>query len=265
MKRANALPKLQKANAKRVSFLSLLAASVALAAVANVAVTAEAVPMSTPRPGPSATNLPTPKPPPNVLPFNTLLTLVLDGTISSGSSKADEIVNAHLKDAIVLNDQTVFPAGTPVRIRILDAAPATNPDIYGFVDIYYEPLQLVDGRAIKIRPVRAHLNVNPSAGHESTVGVENTVGDIFAPGILFHIFRKGRNFTLEPGAEIHAYTEAAIELTANGTIAISTPPPLVLEATTPHSSFKSMPMATPNPSFRPALDTSSPQPNSTPH
>jgi hypothetical protein len=194
-----------------------------------------------------------------------MLTLVLDGTISSGTSKADEIVNAHLKDAIVLEEHTVFPAGTPVRIRILDASPASNPDIYGFVDIYYQPLQLVDGREIPIRPVRQHLNVNPSAGHQSTVDVENTVGDVFTPTMLLHFFRKGRNFVLEPGAEIHARTEAAIELTANGTIAISTPPPLVLEATTPHSSFKSMPMATPNPSFRPPIDITSPQPRTTSH
>ena len=243
----------------------MIAASVLLAAVANVRLPAYAITVMTPKPGATPSASPTPAVPPNVLPYNSLLTLVLDDTLSSGTSKADQIVKAHLKDALMLSSTTVAPAGTPVAIRILDAAPATNPDIYGFVDIFYEPLQLPDGRTLPIRPPVSHLNVNPSAGHESTAGIENTVGDVFGPGLLLHVLRKGRNFTLQPGAEIHARTEAALELTANGTVAITTPPPLVLEANTPHSSFKSMPLATPNPKFNPPIDVSSPQPVGTPH
>lgn len=224
-----------------------------------------AVPMMTPKPGASASESPTPTPAPNVLPYNAIVAIVLDGTIDSGTSRADDIVQAHLKDAIVLESQTIVPAGAPVQVRILDAKPATNPDIYGFVDIFYEPLKMSDGRMLPLRPLSGHLNVHVSAGHESTVGVENTVGDVFAPGILLHVFRKGRNFTLKPGAVIHARTEAALELLANGTVAITTPPPLVLEANTPHSSWKSMPLATPNPTYRPPLDVTSPQPLGTPH
>ncbi len=163
------------------------------------------------------------------------------------------MVNAHLKDALVIGSHTVANAGTPVQIRILDAKPAENPDIYGFVDIFFEPLRLNDGRTIALRPPSAHLNVNSSAGHESTVAVENTVGDIFAPTMLLHILRKGRNFVLNPGAEVHALTEAALRLMPNGTVAIMTPAPIVVEEATPHSTFRTVPLATPNPSFRPEL------------
>jgi hypothetical protein len=199
------------------------------------------------------------------LPVNTRLTFILDGTISSAHSKTDEMVNAHLKDPLIIQSHTIANAGTPVQIRILDAKPAENPDIYGFVDIFFEPLHLNDGRAIALRPPSAHLNVNSSAGHESTVAVENTIGDIFTPTMLLHILRKGRNFVLNPGAEVNALTEAAVEVMPNGTIAIMTPAPLVVEDATPHSSFREMPLATPNPSYRPQLtppplDKSTPSP-----
>jgi hypothetical protein len=219
--------------------------------------------MLTPAPGGSPTATPTAAP--NTLPLNSRLTFILDGTISSSSSKTDEMVNAHLKDALVVGSHTIAQAGTPVQIRILDAKPADNPDIYGFVDIFFEPLKLIDGRTIALRPPSAHLNVNSSAGHQSTVGVENTVGDIFTPTMLLHVFRKGRNFVLKPGAEVHALTQAAIEAMPNGTIAIMTPAPIVVEEATPHSSFRTMPLATPNPSYHPQLtppplDRSTPSP-----
>ncbi len=180
-----------------------------------------------------------------MLPYGSRLTFVLDGTISSASSRANQVVNAHLKRALVLGGTTVAPAGAPVRIRILDASPASNPDIYGFVDIYFEPLRLSDGRELPLRAPISHLNVNSSAGHDSTVAVENTVGDIFAPTLLLHVFRKGRNFTLEPGADVHALTEARVDIGADGTVAVATPPPLILDSGMPRASFQAVPLATP--------------------
>lgn len=223
-----------------------------LAAVSQSGLPARAVPVATFRP--HATESPTPIPAnARALPLNTRLTFVLDGTISSAKSKADELVDAHLKDPLVLGAKTVAPAGAPVQIRILSAKPADNPDIYGYVDIFFEPFRIADGRSIALHPPTSHLSVNVSAGHESTASIENTVGDIFTPTALLHIFRKGKNFVLQPGAEIHALTEAALEVLPNGTIAITTPAPLVVEEATPHSSFKTVPLATPNPSFHPQL------------
>lgn len=185
-----------------------------------------------------------------MLPLDSQLTFVLDGTISSARSKANDIVKAHLENALVVHGATVAPAGTPVEIKIVDAQPAENPDIYGFVDIFFRPMRLPDGRSLPLHAPASHLNVNVSAGHASTAAVENTIGDIFAPTLLLHVFRKGHNFVLEPGAHINARTDATIVVAANGTFAIQTPLPIVLDAETPVSSFRSVPMVTPESSAK---------------
>jgi hypothetical protein len=232
----------------------LIAASVALAVVAPLSpVWVDAFPLQRPSASASTSPAATPTPPPNVLPFGSMLAFVLDGTISSGTSRAGEIVKAHLERDLVLDGQTVAHAGAPVEIKIVDASPASNPDIYGYVDIYFRPLDLPDGRAIPLRAPAQHLNVNVSAGHESTAEVENTIGDIFQPTLLYHVFRKGRNFTLQPGARINALTEATVRVLQGGTVAITTPAPIVLDDDAPVSSYRSVPMATPNPSYKPAL------------
>lgn len=188
-----------------------------------------------------------------MFPLGSSLAFILDGAISSSGSKAGDIVKAHLEQALVVEGVTVAPAGSPVEIKIADASPASNPDIYGFVDIYFRPLALPDGRTIPLHAPASHLNVNVSSGHSSTVGVEDTIGDIWAPTLLLHVFRKGRNFVLEPGAHIHALTDATVLIARNGGVAIETPAPLVLDAETPISSYRSVPMATPQSSYKPAL------------
>jgi hypothetical protein len=220
-----------------------MAASIVLAALSPARAPVAAIPETTPHAKASPTA--TPSPPPNEFPIGSTIDLVLEGTISSGSSKANDVVQAHLKNAIVIMGTTVAAAGAPVRIRIVDAKPADNPDIYGYVDIYMFPLLLANGAEIPIRPPSTHLNVDISAGHESTVGIEDTVGDIFTPGLLFHVFRKGRNFVLEPGAVIHARTQATIALSRSGTVSVVTPAPMIIDAQTPHSSFNAMPLSTP--------------------
>jgi hypothetical protein len=207
---------------------------------------------SAPPPNVSASATPAP---PNILPFNSSLAFILDGTISSGRSKAGQIVPAHLAKPLVVGGMTVAPAGTPIQIKVVDASPASNPDIYGYVDIFARPLQLPDGRQIPLRPPATHLNVNVTAGHNSTSDVENTIGDIFAPTLLYHIFRKGRNFTLEPGATIWLHTEVTLVALKNGTVAIETPAPLIIDQETPISSFRAAPMVTVDPSYRPPLPT----------
>jgi hypothetical protein len=237
------------ARSARASFVTLMAASVLLAAAAPFAPLAVgAFPIQTPRTTASPSS--TPPPPSNVLPLDSTLTFVLDDTISSAKSKANDIVKAHLEKALIVHGTTVAPAGTPVEIKIVDAQPAENPDIYGFVDIFFRPMKLPDGRSVPLHAPASHLNVNVTAGHASTAGVENTIGDIFAPTLLLHVFRKGHNFVLEPGAHINARTDATIVVLQNGTVAIQTPLPIVLDAETPVSSFKSVPMVTPEASVK---------------
>jgi hypothetical protein len=193
-----------------------------------------------------------------MLPEGSSLPFVLDGTISSATSKAGDVVRAHLASALVVGGVTVAPAGTPATIRITDASPASNPDIYGYVDIYARPLVLPDGRVLPLRAPASHLDVNVSAGHESTAAVENTIGDIFAPTLLLHVFRKGRNFVLEPGATIRLRTEASLVAEKGGRVAIETPAPLVIDASTPNAPFPAVPLATVDPSYRPSIVTPNP-------
>ncbi len=210
-----------------------------------------AFPLQTVRPSGSPTA--TPNSPSNIFPIGSPLAFILDGEISSSSSKAGDIVKAHLEKALVLDGVTIAAAGTPIEIKITDALPASNPDIYGFVDIYFRPLTLSDGRVVPMHARISHLNVNVSAGHETTAEAENTIGDQWYPTLLLHVFRKGRNFKAEAGARITGITDASLVIAKSGTIAIETPGPLVLNAETPVSSFRAMPMATVNATYSPKL------------
>jgi hypothetical protein len=212
---------------------------------------AGAYPIITPQPGKTSTPSPMPKSS-GTIPYGSLLAFTLDEPISSNGSHQGQIVRAHLKETLVLDGRTIAPEGTPVQIRIINAVPASNPDIYGYVDVYFEPLQLPGGQTVPLQPPTSHLTVNVSAGHASTVAVEDTIGDIFIPGhILYHIFRKGRNLVMEPGAVIRARTQATIALARNGAVAVTTPAPVVVNDENPASTFRAVPIATPAPTIEP--------------
>jgi hypothetical protein len=220
-----------------------------------------------PTPMPKATPSPSPQPSGNVLPFDSTVLFVLDDPISSKGAKAGQMIRAHLKSALVVGGRTVAPAGTPEQIRIVDVSPADIADTYGFVDIYFEPLALPDGRILPLRAPVARLEPRVSNGHESTVEAEDTVGDIFVPYYsLWQIFRHGKNFVLKPGSEVPARTEATISSQPDGTIGIVTPPPLAPASYVPTSAFPVIPMATPiGATPRPEnLPTPSPKPSPTP-
>jgi hypothetical protein len=200
-----------------------------------------------PRPTPSPT-----APPVNVLPFDSTLLFVLDDPISSKSSKAGEVVRAHLKSPIVVNGRTVAPAGAPGQIRIVDVSGSDIEDKYGFVDIFFEPLTLPDGRVLPLRAPAARLEPRVTSGHESTVEAEDTVGGIFVPYYtLWQILRHGKNFVLQPGSEVPARTEATISSQPNGSIAITTPRPLPQGSDVPDATFPLSPLATPLPTAAP--------------
>jgi hypothetical protein len=210
-----------------------------------------------PTPMPKSTPRPTAPPPANVLPFDSTLLFVLDDPISSKASKPGQLVRAHLKNALVVGGRAVAPAGAPVQIRIVDTSPADIMDTYGFVDIFFEPLALGDGRLLPLRTPVARLAPTVSAGHASTVEAEDTAGDIFVPYYpLWQIVRKGKNFVLGPGSVIPANTEATLTTQANGTIAIVTPPPLAASTESPDSAFPISPLATP---FGPLGETPRPR------
>jgi hypothetical protein len=220
----------------------------------------------------------TPVPAGSVLPFDSSLFFVLDDTLSSATGQANQIVRVHLKDPLVLRGVTVAPAGTPAAIKITDVHAAQSGDEYGYIDIYFLPMTLPNGQLVPLRAPVSHLNVHVSAGHESTVDMEDMAEDIIFPAaILLQVFRKGRNFTLQTGSLIRARAEATISVTDRGAIAVQTPPPLRMPADPPATDFSKMPLAkpwgsppphghaTPEPTPAPtATPTTTPPPAATP-
>ncbi len=190
---------------------------------------------------------------------------MLDDSLSSSKSRAGQIVAAHLKDAISVGGRAVAPAGTPVKIRIVSASAADIGDVYGFVDVFFEPMTLPDGRMLPLRAPVARLEPHVSAGHESTVEWEDTIEDQVIPyHFLYHIFRTGKNFVLKAGSELPARTEATLTVLANGTVAIETPHPMAENLHMPKATFPTQPPATP---FGPAGGSKSrktPSPLTTP-
>jgi hypothetical protein len=215
-----------------------------------------------PKPTPSESALPTG----NVLPFDSTLWFVLDDPISSKSSKSGSMVRVHLKNAIVIAGRTIAPAGTPAEIRIVDSSAADIADTYGFVDIYFEPLKLPDGRMLPLRTPIGRLEPNVSSGHQTTVEAEDTAGDIFVPYYsLWQIFRHGKNFVIGAGSVLAAKTEATVTAQPNGPVGIVTPQPLNQSTESPNATFPVMPMATPfGDEGRPARSRSTPTPSPTP-
>jgi hypothetical protein len=219
-------------------------------AVATTEGTGLAIPVSTPppahRPGPV-----TPAPSPialQSLAFDSSLLFVLDDAISSEYSKTGDLVKAHLRDPLIVNGVTVAPAGTAVSIRIMNATRAKAGDEYGSVDIAFLPLHLPDGQVLPLRAPTAHLAPWDTVGHESTVGVEEGVSDIFLPvGMLYAMVRKGRNITLGVGSMIRARTVATVTV-EDGLAIVATPQPIQSLSDVPASSYRGLPfVALPSP------------------
>ncbi len=206
---------------------------------------AVALPVTTPSPGPTVAASPVAAHA-RELPFNSPLVFVLDGSISSNGSKAGDRIPIHLKDPIVLDGRTVAPAGTPGTVRILGANSAQMGDVYGYIDVYFEPIVLADGARLPLRSPTTRLSVRVTAGHASTVGIEDNVEDAVIPfHYIYHVFRKGQNFELGSGAQLQARTQAIVEIAPNGTAVVSTPAPIPIGVHVPHASFSSSPLATP--------------------
>jgi hypothetical protein len=239
----------KKANAQQLQRgrSALAKSALFLLCVATGAGAAGAYPVSpTPAPVSSPSTSPSPAPKGNVLPFDSDLIFVIDESISSKASHAGQIVKIHLKNDLAVGGRVVAPAGTPGSLRIVAVSHADVGDVYGFVDIYFEPLTLPDGRTLPLRAPFARLAPRDSYGHESTVALEDTVADQVIPfHWLYHILRKGKNFVLSPGSEIPARTEATLTALPNGTVAIETPRPPATNLAIPNSSFPVEPIATP--------------------
>lgn len=153
----------------------------------------------------------------------------------------------HLKSDVRVGGRVVAAAGTPGFVRIVDTSAAQMLDRYGFVDISVEPLRLPDGRELPLGVATTRLAPRDTAGHESTVAVEDTIEDIVVPyAALYQILRHGRNFVVRPGAELKTRILATLRATRGG-VAIETPQPFAATLETPHAAFEALPLAQPMP------------------
>jgi hypothetical protein len=202
----------------------------------------------------------------NVLPFDSNLVFVLDDAISSKASRVGQFIPAHLKNPLEVGGRVIAPAGASTKIRIVAVSAADVGDVYGFVDIFFEPLELPNGRTLPLRAPVARLEPHVSSGHESTVAAEDTIEDVVIPyHFLYHIFRKGKNFVLNAGSELPALTEATLTALPNGAVAIQTPHPLEPNLRVPKSTFPVEPLATPfGPAGGPKGSRKTPAPVTTP-
>lgn len=251
----------KRANLPRLGILAV-AAACAAAAVGAGPQTARAIVVPTPRPPARGEPTATPSGTPNstILPLNSSLFFVLDGTISS-HSKAGSVVRAHLRDAVVLEGMTIAAAGTPVNIEIAQSSAAQAGNVDGWVDVYFDALPIASGKTLPLVTPAAHINPHMTAGAASTRGITDTVGDIFIPGhVLYHMLRKGADVTLKPGTIIRARTAATVNI-AHGAVAVSTPQPFNTSLDTPHPDFVPAPVFTP-PGFH--APTPKPSPSVTP-
>lgn len=258
--------KKKRANLNRAGVFAVAAACAVAAAGAGPR-EARAIVIPTPPPPPRTEPTAAPSGTPNstVLPLNSSLFFVLDGSISS-RSKAGTVVRAHLRDPIVLNGVTIAPAGTPVDLQVTESSAAQAGNVDGFVDVYFNALPLAGGKLLPLTTPSAHIDPHATAGQQSTRAITDTVGDIFIPGhVLYHMLRKGADVTLRPGTVIRARTAAGVSLAHGGTVAISTPAPFVKSLDTPVPAFVPAPVYTP-PGFQPPTPKPSPstKPTATP-
>lgn len=200
----------------------------------------------------------------STLPLNSSVLFVLDDAISS-HAKAGTIVRAHLKDAIVVGGITAAAAGTPVQIEVAETSAAQLGNINGYVEIYFEPLTLANGKTLPLETPSSYLEHQKSAGAQSTQSVTDTGGEIFVPGyLLYAILRKGSDVTLKPGTVVRARTGATIEA-RGGQVSVIAPPPLIHSVDTPRPAFVPAPLDTP-PGYVPPTPKASPtvRPTQTP-
>jgi len=249
---ASSPPPKPRRTPSRVAFATLATASFVLAAGAARALPPPGPPEhdhrrgASPEPSPSATSPFATDP--ATLPFGSAVVLVLDDRISSSTSTAGSIVRYHLRDPLVVGTTTLAPAGTRGTISILRTTKAGSGDVDGTVAIHLEPLTLPGDGETAVLPLHARefLAIERSAGELSTRAAGDQAMNVFVPyGVIYQVFRKGRQFVLPVGTIVQAQTAAIVRVGARGAVTIETPQPFVREYDTPHAEITAAPLYTP--------------------
>jgi len=248
---ASSPPPKPRRTPSRVAFATLATASFVLVAAAARALPPPGPPEhehrrgASPEPSPSATSPIAADP--ATLPFGSTVVLVLDDRISSSTSTAGSIVRYHLRDPLVVGTRTLAPAGTRGTISVVRTTKAGSGDVDGTVAIHLEPLTLPgDGETAVPLHAREFLAIERSAGELSTRALGDQAMNVFVPyGVIYQVFRKGRQFVLPVGTIVQAQTAAIVRVGARGAVTIETPQPFVREYDTPHAEITAAPLYTP--------------------
>ncbi len=184
--------------------------------------------------------------------------------MSSAKLKHGDLIPISLVKPIILGGVTVAPSGAHASLRVIDAQHAAAGDIQGYFDVEVTSLTLADGQRLPLLNDRSHFSNRDTSGHESTVGVEDTVGSMTLPFYtIFAALRRGREVTYPAGTKIAARIGATLSVDDAGRplIALPSPPPVALS--TPSSAFPVAPIYTPTPPPTPK-PTPTPAPTASP-
>ena len=201
-----------------------------------------------PSPNPNPTSSPTIAPPSLVLRYGSSLEFTLDKTMSSAKLQHGDLIPISLVKPIILGGVTVAPSGAHASLRVIDARHAAAGDVQGYFDVEVTSLTLADGQLLPLLNDRSHFANRDTNGHESTVGVEDTVGSMTLPFYgVFAALRRGREVTYPAGTKIAARIGATLSVDNAGhpVIALPSPPPVAV--TTPSPAFPVAPIYTPTP------------------
>lgn len=222
--------------------------------------------IATATPGPASSPVPTSAPLAHSLPYASNLDFTLDQTVSSAHVTDGQLIPISLMKPILIDGIMVADKGAHAALRVINQRHAASGDVQGFVDVEVTSLTLADGQILPLLNDRSHLSNRDTRGHESTVGVEDTVGSMTLPFYsIFAALRRGREITVPAGTKIAVRTAATLTLNSRGNPVISLPSPPPVALSTPASSFPVAPLytATPAPTPRPT-PTPSPTPLASP-
>jgi hypothetical protein len=195
------------------------------------------------------TSSPTAAPTGATLPYGSTIVFVLDDKIDSRSTRPGTTIRMHLKAPLVVNGATLAPAGAPASLVIVNTHGATTGDEDGSVQLHVDPLVLPGlGITVPIRAYHEYLTMERSAGQLATRDTTDTIGDIFIPWhVLYHAFRPGQQYVLQPGTEMKTQTAATIDASNPHAIVLTTPPPFESTYDPPHADITAQPLFTPAP------------------
>jgi hypothetical protein len=223
--------------------------SVGLPALVLFSLTPAAQALPPPRaPVGGTTASPTPAPSGATLAYGSTLLFVLDDKIDSRAHPGTTI-HMHLKDALVVNGVVLATPGAPETLEIVTTHAAASGDNDGSVEIHLDPFVLPKpGLSVPIRAYHEYLTKERSAGNIATRDTADTLGDIFIPyHVLYHVFRPGQQFVLEPGTIMKTEIAATIDASNPQAVVLTTPPPFESTYDVPHSDLTPQPLYTPAP------------------